>query len=124
MAGFVKLKELFYAGSHGMDIIGPMVNLQQSKGHCIKLVRIEVIDRPVACLQLADSGEEDVLSFQAAAKFGPVMDRVYDDLVARSVAKTLLTLSLSSIHCRRLTVKTSAERNKYPGPQWNTTNSV
>ena len=23
--GFVQLQELFYAGSHGMDIIGPMV---------------------------------------------------------------------------------------------------
>ena len=26
--GFVKLKELFYAGSHGMDIVGPQVCLQ------------------------------------------------------------------------------------------------
>ena len=25
VAGFVKLQELFYAGSHGMDIIGPSV---------------------------------------------------------------------------------------------------
>ena len=24
--GFVKLRELYYAGSHGMDIIGPRVN--------------------------------------------------------------------------------------------------
>lgn len=25
--GFVQLKELFYAGSHGMDIVGPQVSL-------------------------------------------------------------------------------------------------
>lgn len=25
--GFVKLQELFYAGSHGMDIVGPSVSL-------------------------------------------------------------------------------------------------
>lgn len=25
--GFVQLKELYYAGSHGMDIVGPQVRL-------------------------------------------------------------------------------------------------
>ena len=29
--GFVKLQELFYAGSHGMDIVGPSVSLFASR---------------------------------------------------------------------------------------------
>lgn len=35
--GFVQLKELFYAGSHGMDIVGPKVTsicLHASANHC------------------------------------------------------------------------------------------
>ncbi|CAL8462723.1 g2256 [Coccomyxa elongata] len=53
---FVHLKELYYAGSHGMDIIGPR-----------------------------GEGDEDgsELAFQPAARFGPVMDQIHDDLVAR-----------------------------------------
>lgn len=34
--GFVKLKELYYAGSHGMDIIGPRVrSLQRPLSHLL-----------------------------------------------------------------------------------------
>lgn len=53
---FVKLKELFYAGSHGMDIVGPKL----------------------------EGCEDEALSFQAAAKFAPIMDKIFDDLVERT----------------------------------------
>uniref|UniRef100_A0A061R3J9 Trehalose 6-phosphate phosphatase n=1 Tax=Tetraselmis sp. GSL018 TaxID=582737 RepID=A0A061R3J9_9CHLO len=46
---FVQLSELYYAGSHGLDIVGPK--------------------------------DEDNMSFQPAAKFEPIMDAVYQQLV-------------------------------------------
>jgi len=46
---FVKLKELYYAGSHGLDIVGPREG-------------------------------NDGMSFQPAAKFAPIMDKVFDQL--------------------------------------------
>ncbi|KAL0021141.1 hypothetical protein WJX77_004146 [Trebouxia sp. C0004] len=55
--GFVQLKELFYAGSHGMDIVGPKANNA--------------------------SGDEQRLSFQPAAKYAPIMDSVFQSLTHR-----------------------------------------
>jgi len=55
--GFVQLPELFYAGSHGMDIVGPKHQ------------------------HLDDVG--DPFSFQAAAEFKPIIDKVHDELVRR-----------------------------------------
>lgn len=46
---FVKLKELFYAGSHGMDIAGPQVGRRDSSEH---------------------------LAFRPAARFEPIMQKV------------------------------------------------
>ncbi|KAL0043483.1 hypothetical protein WJX79_006006 [Trebouxia sp. C0005] len=55
--GFVQLKELFYAGSHGMDIVGPKAN-----------------NAP---------GDEQRLAFQPAAKYAPIMDSVFQALTHR-----------------------------------------
>eukprot|EP00951_Prasinocladus_malaysianus_P010771 scaffold79389_cov32-Prasinocladus_malaysianus.AAC.2 len=54
---FVQLQELYYAGSHGLDIVGPKL-----------LTRI--------CLQEENGG----MSFQPAAKFGPIMTEVFGQL--------------------------------------------
>ncbi|KAL0045650.1 hypothetical protein WJX82_000668 [Trebouxia sp. C0006] len=55
--GFVQLKELFYAGSHGMDIVGPKAN--------------------------SAPGDEQRLAFQPAAKYAPIMDSVFQALTHR-----------------------------------------
>lgn len=54
---FVALKELYYAGSHGMDIVGPV----------------------------QDGKEAEDLAFQPAAAFGPIMNAVYEELIASLV---------------------------------------
>lgn len=51
---FVRLAELYYAGSHGMDIVGPQV----------------------------EGAPHADLAFQPAAQFGPLMDQVYAELSA------------------------------------------
>ena len=33
--GFVQLRELYYAGSHGMDIIGPRVSCHSDQRHLL-----------------------------------------------------------------------------------------
>lgn len=55
--GFVQLKELFYAGSHGMDIVGPKANSAPE--------------------------DEQRLAFQPAAKYAPIMDSVFQALTHR-----------------------------------------
>ena len=35
VAGFVKLQELFYAGSHGLDIVGPQVGCHPLPCHAV-----------------------------------------------------------------------------------------
>lgn len=56
---FVQLKELYYAGSHGMDIAGPV---EMSNGV------------PSSCPSAAD------MAFQPAAHFKPLIDAVYKEL--------------------------------------------
>ncbi|KAL4424174.1 hypothetical protein ABPG75_001475 [Micractinium tetrahymenae] len=51
---FVRLAELYYAGSHGMDIVGPQV----------------------------EGAPHADLAFQPAAQYGPLMDQVYSELSA------------------------------------------
>ncbi|KAJ9533215.1 hypothetical protein QJQ45_018359 [Haematococcus lacustris] len=51
---FVQLKELYYAGSHGMDIAGP-----------------------------ADGSQQLDMTFQPAAHFRPLIDQVYQELCTR-----------------------------------------
>jgi hypothetical protein len=50
---FVRLEELYYAGSHGMDIVGPQV----------------------------EGGPHADLAFQPAAQYAPLMDGVYSELL-------------------------------------------
>ncbi|KAI3424243.1 hypothetical protein D9Q98_009599 [Chlorella vulgaris] len=50
---FVRLEELYYAGSHGMDIVGPQV----------------------------EGGPHADLAFQPAAQYAPLMDGVYAELL-------------------------------------------
>jgi hypothetical protein len=54
---FVQLPELFYAGSHGMDIAGPRGEYSIGTPH----------------------------NFQAAAEFRPLIDQLYSDLCTRCV---------------------------------------
>uniref|UniRef100_A0A6N2MLH1 Trehalose 6-phosphate phosphatase n=1 Tax=Salix viminalis TaxID=40686 RepID=A0A6N2MLH1_SALVM len=62
---FVGLTELYYAGSHGMDIMGP--------------VRQSVPDRN--CIQSTDKQGNEVNLFQPAREFLPMIDEVFSSLV-------------------------------------------
>ncbi|KAL5569944.1 hypothetical protein UlMin_026519 [Ulmus minor] len=63
---FVGLTELYYAGSHGMDIMGP--------------VRQTVSDYP-NCFRSIDKQGKDVDLFQPAGEFLPMIQEVYGTLV-------------------------------------------
>ncbi|KDP22419.1 hypothetical protein JCGZ_26250 [Jatropha curcas] len=64
---FVGLKELYYAGSHGMDIMGP--------------VRQSVSDDHPNCIKSTDKQGKEVNLFQPASEFLPMIDEVYSSLV-------------------------------------------
>lgn len=65
---FVGLKELYYAGSHGMDIMGPANGSSGFSGH-------------PNCIKLTDKqGKEGVL-FQPAGEFVPMIQEVFMSLV-------------------------------------------
>ncbi|OAY48149.1 trehalose-phosphate phosphatase A [Manihot esculenta] len=64
---FVGLTELYYAGSHGMDIMGP--------------VRQSVSDDQPNCMRSADKQGKEVNLFQPASEFLPMIDEVYSSLV-------------------------------------------
>jgi trehalose 6-phosphate phosphatase len=79
---FVQLSELYYAGSHGMDITGPQVSprLQQPGPRAgLALRRLSPPAPPPAQLQ----GEEAALRFEAAASFKPLIDQVYSELCSK-----------------------------------------
>ncbi|KAF8775104.1 hypothetical protein HU200_004964 [Digitaria exilis] len=61
---FVKLTELYYAGSHGMDIEGPAK--QQSKH-----------------IKASAEEEEAVVQYQAGSEFLPIIEEVYHTLTAK-----------------------------------------
>ncbi|KAG2646924.1 trehalose 6-phosphate phosphatase RA3-like [Panicum virgatum] len=61
---FVKLTELYYAGSHGMDIVGPA---KQSNKH-------------------VQANAEEAVHYQAGSEFLPVIEEVYRTLTARMEA--------------------------------------
>ncbi|CAK9161087.1 unnamed protein product [Ilex paraguariensis] len=63
---FVGLAELYYAGSHGMDIMGPVRPFAKSRTNCISST-----DKP---------GKE-VNLFQPASEFLPMIDEVFRSLV-------------------------------------------
>ncbi|XP_028753478.1 trehalose-phosphate phosphatase A isoform X1 [Neltuma alba] len=64
---FVGLTELHYAGSHGMDIIGP--------------VRQSVSDNHPNCIRSTDNQGKEVNLFQPAAEFLPMIDEVFNSLI-------------------------------------------
>ncbi|XP_054815670.1 trehalose-phosphate phosphatase A [Prosopis cineraria] len=64
---FVGLTELYYAGSHGMDIIGP--------------VRQSVSDNHPNCIRSTDNQGKEVNLFQTAAEFLPMIDEVMSSLI-------------------------------------------
>ncbi|VAH06124.1 unnamed protein product [Triticum turgidum subsp. durum] len=57
---FVKLTELYYAGSHGMDIMGP-IRKSESNGHHVE------------CVRSTDSEGKEVNLFQPASEFLPMI---------------------------------------------------
>lgn len=63
---FVKLNELYYAGSHGMDIMGPVRKTADSNG--------------VECIHTADLQGKEVNLFQPARDFLPMIGEVYKKL--------------------------------------------
>ncbi|TVU31750.1 hypothetical protein EJB05_23448 [Eragrostis curvula] len=63
---FVKLNELYYAGSHGMDIMGPVGKTTESNG--------------VECIRSTDTQGKEVNLFQPASEFLPMIDEVYKRL--------------------------------------------
>ncbi|KAG6753402.1 hypothetical protein POTOM_043470 [Populus tomentosa] len=64
---FVGLTELYYAGSHGMDIMCP--------------VRQSVSDYDRNCIKSTDKQGNEVNLFQPAREFLPMIDKVYSSLV-------------------------------------------
>ncbi|XP_039052134.1 trehalose-phosphate phosphatase A-like [Hibiscus syriacus] len=63
---FVGLKDLYYAGSHGMDIMGPV---GQSSDHTPN------------CIRSTDNQGKEVNLFQPASEFLPMIDEVFNSLV-------------------------------------------
>ena len=64
--GFVQLKELFYAGSHGMDIVGPQVCLQLPLLSIAQLVYTLASQHRVAAKLLVCSGWVAMIRCKAA----------------------------------------------------------
>ncbi|GMP69923.1 hypothetical protein CsSME_00028999 [Camellia sinensis var. sinensis] len=63
---FVGLTELYYAGSHGMDIIGPVRPMSND---------------PPNCIRSTDNQGKEVNLFQPASEFLPMIDEVFRSLV-------------------------------------------
>ncbi|XP_031379593.1 trehalose-phosphate phosphatase A-like [Punica granatum] len=64
---FVKLNELYYAGSHGMDIMGPR--------------RCNFSSNRTGCVQSTHKQGKGVYLFQPTSEFLPMIDEVYRSLV-------------------------------------------
>lgn len=65
---FVGLTELFYAGSHGMDIMGPVRDSS-------------FVDNHQNCVRFADKQGKEVNLFQPASEFLPMIEEVFRSLV-------------------------------------------
>ncbi|WOL06231.1 hypothetical protein Cni_G14963 [Canna indica] len=65
---FVRLPELYYAGSHGMDIMGPV---RES----------DSVDDHPDCIKTTDDQGKEVHLFQPASEFLPLIDEVYNSLI-------------------------------------------
>ncbi|KAG0591229.1 hypothetical protein M758_1G156100 [Ceratodon purpureus] len=69
---FVQLSELYYAGSHGMDIMGPA---KSSSGYKVSGTRVK------------DKKGNDVVFFQPASEYLPVVDKVCS--ILNEITKTI-----------------------------------
>lgn len=65
---FVGLTDLYYAGSHGMDILGPVRASGSSDSH-------------PNCIRSTDKQGKEVNLFQPASEFIPMIEKVFDSLV-------------------------------------------
>ncbi|XP_026401335.1 probable trehalose-phosphate phosphatase F isoform X2 [Papaver somniferum] len=70
---FVGLTELYYAGSHGMDIMGPVRSP-------------ESVDDHLNCIRSTDEQGKEVNLFQPASEFLPMIDEVFRSLVKKTKA--------------------------------------
>ncbi|MCL7032636.1 hypothetical protein MKW94_015451 [Papaver nudicaule] len=70
---FVGLTELYYAGSHGMDIMGPVRSLDS-------------VDDHLNCIRSTDGQGKEVNLFQPASEFLPMIDEVFRSLVKKTKA--------------------------------------
>ncbi|XP_024390077.1 probable trehalose-phosphate phosphatase C [Physcomitrium patens] len=68
---FVQLTELYYAGSHGMDIMGPA---KSSDGYRVKGIKSR------------DKKGNDIVSFQPANEYLPLINKVYNALIESTKA--------------------------------------
>ncbi|XP_062189677.1 probable trehalose-phosphate phosphatase 10 [Phragmites australis] len=67
---FVKLTELYYAGSHGIDIMSPLGKSGSVTGH-------------KSCTNYSNKQDKEVKMFQAASEFLPMIDEVFRLLVEK-----------------------------------------
>ncbi|KAK9103183.1 hypothetical protein Sjap_020437 [Stephania japonica] len=65
---FVGLTELYYAGSHGMDIMGPVRPIMTDEDH-------------PNCIRSTDKQGKEVNLFQPASEFLPMIDEVFRSLI-------------------------------------------
>lgn len=76
MQGFVKLKELFYAGSHGMDIVGPTVSFAFASNNTSVMKFMHVSAEMYSCQkELSTSGSIALATseYQATASYPVVL---------------------------------------------------
>ncbi|KAJ8505352.1 hypothetical protein OPV22_006238 [Ensete ventricosum] len=101
---FVRLSELYYAGSHGMDIAGP---LRESES---------VGDHP-DCIRTTDEQGKEVHLFQPASEFVPMINEVYKSLL--DITKNITGVKVEnnkfcvSIHYRNVDEKMWEEVGKH-----------
>lgn len=81
---FVGLDELYYAGSHGMDIVGPQAAAAVPSGS--EGTGASGTTSCNNCSGSAGTGSSSCLAFQPAAQYGPLMDQVYHQLCEGMVA--------------------------------------
>ncbi|CAL9101508.1 unnamed protein product [Musa acuminata var. zebrina] len=101
---FVRLSELCYAGSHGMDIMGP---LRESE---------YVGDHP-DCIRTTDEQGKEVHLFQPASEFVPMINEVYKSLL--DITKNIIGVKVEnnkfcvSVHYRNVDEKMWEEVGKH-----------
>lgn len=93
---FVKLAELYYAGSHGMDIMGPAKSSKGSKANCSRTT----------------DKKGGVVLYQPASEFLPMIDKVFALLVEKTKKISGVIVEnhkfCASVHYRRVEEKSWA----------------